>query len=298
MSIYFIFVDGIGFGNDNDDNPFTSSYHHFFAKMAGGFPMTISAFPIQSEHHVFVPIDANLCMEGLPQSGTGQVALFTGENAAKLAGRHFGPFPHSSTINILGEKSIAMFCVQEKRTFTFMNAYPPRFFELSTARNRWSATTRMCREAGIALKTEKDAASGNGITADITQEAWSAELGIPLPAISPEEAAGRMFAAGIENEVVLFEYYLTDKAGHAQDPAMARLVLQRLDRFLMHLHRHLAEDDLLLICSDHGNLEDLSVKTHTRNKVPLIASGKKAFLFSGCTSITDVKPAMIEWLRK
>ena len=46
---------------------------------------------------VFRAIDARLGVEGLPQSGTGQAALFTGVNAPRLAGRHYGPYPHSKT---------------------------------------------------------------------------------------------------------------------------------------------------------------------------------------------------------
>jgi bisphosphoglycerate-independent phosphoglycerate mutase (AlkP superfamily) len=32
----------------------------------------------------------------------------------------------------------------------------------------------------------------------------------------------------------------------------------------------------LIVCSDHGNLEDLSVRTHTRNPVPTMVWGPQA----------------------
>lgn len=44
-------------------------------------------------------------VDGLPQSGTGQVSIFAGINAPKIVGYHFGPFPHSKTVAALKEKT-------------------------------------------------------------------------------------------------------------------------------------------------------------------------------------------------
>ena len=41
-------------------------------------------FPALGTHSMTVP--------GLPQSGTGQYSLFTGDNGAQRFGRHFGPW--------------------------------------------------------------------------------------------------------------------------------------------------------------------------------------------------------------
>jgi bisphosphoglycerate-independent phosphoglycerate mutase (AlkP superfamily) len=53
---------------------------------------------------------------------------------------------------------------------------------------------------------------------------------------------------------------------------------------------------LLVVCSDHGNLEDLSVKTHTRNAVPLVANGAGAGMLAGARSIQDVTPGLVRLL--
>jgi len=45
-------------------------------------------------------------VEGLPQSGTGQATLFTGVNCAERVGRHFGPYPHSTTHEILRDHNL------------------------------------------------------------------------------------------------------------------------------------------------------------------------------------------------
>ena len=42
----------------------------------------------------------------------------------------------------------------------------------------------------------------------------------------------------------------------------------------------------LVVTSDHGNVEDLSVKTHTYNPVPLIVSGPHAAQFNEITDLT------------
>lgn len=54
-------------------------------------------------------------------------------------------------------------------------------------------------------------------------------------------------------------------------------------------------DDTFLITSDHGNLEDLSVRTHTRNPIPFIIFGKGAGKFKDVKSLIDVTPAVVRY---
>jgi bisphosphoglycerate-independent phosphoglycerate mutase (AlkP superfamily) len=52
----------------------------------------------------------------------------------------------------------------------------------------------------------------------------------------------------------------------------------------------------LIICSDHGNFEDLSVKTHTLNPALTITAGKYARnLAEGIQDLTDIKPTIIKY---
>lgn len=296
MAVYFVFIDGIGVGADNEDNPLFVNNYPFLAVASGGKRLTDSANMILSDRHVYKPIDATLGVEGLPQSGTGQVSLFTGLNAAERAGKHFGPYPHSATKNMLLTHSVAARLLAVGRSFRFMNAYPPIFFRLSGQRNRWSTTTLMCRQQSLPLHTADDVLSGLGITAEITQEIWRERLGIELPSITESKAAERMLAAGRQSDVVLYEYYLTDKAGHAMDHDLARKAIGRVDAFLQALAEGLERDDLLVISSDHGNVEDLGTKSHTMNPVPLIAYGKGAETFAEANSIMDVVPTIMRLL--
>jgi 2,3-bisphosphoglycerate-independent phosphoglycerate mutase len=294
MAVYFVFIDGLGIGGNNEYNPLTRKGYSFFDAMAGGLSLTKSAEEVRSERHVFKHIDATLGVEGLPQSGTGQVSLFSGVNAPKHVGKHYGPFPHSATKELLSTMSVASRAATMGLSFEFMNAYPPIFFRLSSQRNRWSTTTLMCQQQSIPLHTEEDVRSGLAITAEITQEIWKERLGIDLPKINEQQAAERMLIAGRRNDIVMYEYYLTDKAGHAMDHGMAENVIARIDAFLSALVDGMGSDDLLLISSDHGNIEDLGVKTHTTNPVPLIALGNGADAFYDVLSIADVVPGLMK----
>ena len=80
-------------------------------------------------------------------------------------------------------------------------------------------------------------------------------------------------------DFTLFEYWLTDYAGHEQDMQAACDLLVTFDQVLGGLLD--AWDDnsgLILVTSDHGNLEDLATHRHTSNPVPA--------LLVGATSVT------------
>ncbi|HLT46574.1 MAG TPA: alkaline phosphatase family protein [Rubricoccaceae bacterium] len=232
-------------------------------------------------------------MTGLPQSGTGQATLFSGVNCAALAGRHFGPYPHSTSKPVLEAWSVFArlraggHAVEH---LAFANAYPARFFTHAEARRRWTVTTFCCRAAGVRLRTGADLTAGRAVAADLTAVGWP-EPGVP--AVDEAEAAARLARLAAAHRLTLFEYFLTDKAGHAQDAAMAAAVLATLDRFFDALLDRLDARTLLVIASDHGNLEDLSVRVHTRHPVPLVALGPGAAAFAGAATLMDVTPALV-----
>ena len=118
------------------------------------------------------------------------------------------------------------------------------------------------------------------LTAEIVQNTWREKLNISIPKITTIDAAQRLYTILPNYDLVMYEYYLTDKAGHTKSHEDAETVMNPFDEFLLHILKHKKEDDLLVITSDHGNLEDLSVKTHTRNKIPLMVfMGKEHICF-------------------
>lgn len=288
-------MDGVGLGNPGKENPFYTDRYESFELLTGG-SFDNKAEAIISNSHIFKPIDANLDVEGLPQSGTGQTTLFSGVNAAKVIGKHFGPYPHSGIKYLLKEQSIFNAAIEAGKKPYFMNAYPPLFFKIAEKRSRWSCTTLMVKSSGVRLNSTVEIMNETALTAEIIQEAWRDQLGIEIPIITEKEAAQRLLEVVPDYDLVLYEYYLTDKAGHSQDPDNARRVLNTLDAFLFHIIQSKESSDILFITSDHGNLEDLSTKSHTFNNVPLFVLGDGVEKFGEIESLVDVKDQIISFI--
>lgn len=295
MSVIFIFIDGVGIGEASSENPFFVDTYESF-QILSGENFSKAGKPILSSNHIYKPIDANLGIEGLPQSGTGQTTMFTGENASKLIGKHFGPYPHTGIKHLLKSQSV-FHAVKEmgKKPF-FMNAYPPIFFEIAEKRNRWSCTTLMTQSAGLKLNSTEEVLNEQALTAEIVQNAWRERLEIDIPKINATQAAQRLLNVIPNYDLVLYEYYLTDKAGHNKKLEDARIVLNTLDEFLLHIIKNKKSEDVLVITSDHGNLEDLSVKTHTRNEVPLFVMGDGVEAFGKVDSLIGIKEGILKFI--
>lgn len=292
--LIFVFIDGIGIGPPGASNPFDTDGLTGFERFSGGRRWTshddgAGAVPADgTSDALFLPVDATLGVEGLPQSGTGQATLFTGVNCAERAGRHYGPFPHTTSLSVLEEKSL--FTVIP--SVAFANAYPDRFLEISRRRDRWSVTTRACLQAGLDIRTLDDLIEGRALSADLTRAGLSVVADREIGIVSEADAAGHLLGLASDHILTIFEYFHTDKAGHAQDRADADRRLASLSTFLDALVDRATDGTSILVTSDHGNLEDLSVKTHTLHPVPLAVAGPGAEAFSECRSLTDVAPAV------
>ena len=299
-TILFVFLDGVGLGSEDPaTNPLAAALPAF-ERLAGGQPWTQTARSIDRPDHLFRPIDATLNVEGLPQSGTGQATLFTGVNCARIAGRHYGPFPHSKTRPVLASNNIFQRVEALSLPFgepaVFANAYPDRFFGYVEKTDRWTVTTRCCLEADLRIRTHQDVLDGNALTADLTAEAWP-QADAALSPISEAAAGRRLVKISNAHAFTLFEYFLSDKAGHSQSRERATAVLHALDGFFAGLLSTFdASTSLLIVTSDHGNLEDLSTKSHTLNPVPLIAYGRGAAHFAAVEDLTGVTPAIVRAL--
>ncbi len=293
----FLFLDGVGIGEDNPDiNPFFSTDLGYFRAIFGGMPSAKQPF-FENDSAFVQPCDALLGVEGLPQSGTGQVTLFTGVNAAKIIGMHFGPYPHSQTRPALEDKNIFKVLKHHGVDVHFANAFPRQFFEyIESGQRRLSATTLSCMMSGVPLCTADSLRNGEGISADITAERWHTDLGyadiLPMEAFDAGKALRRIVS---KHDFTMFEFFLTDKAGHERDKTSAEKVLKTLDEFLAGIMDNRTRDLTLLISSDHGNVEDLSVKTHTLNlSLTAVAGEHVDFFRSKMKSIADVTPAIVE----
>jgi 2,3-bisphosphoglycerate-independent phosphoglycerate mutase len=251
---------------------------------------------ISSEQADVIAVNATLSVPGLPQSGTGQTAIFTGINGAKKFGRHFGPYPPSVLRSVIEKKNIFHQLKVLGKSVAFANAFPKRFFDyIESGTRRLTVTTLSCRFAGVPLLTANDLLLGKGISADFICAQWK-KLGHPeITPITPTEAGRNLAHIAAKHHFTLFEYWLTDHAGHSRNMAAAIDVLERLDEFLSgFLELFDPINTLLAIVSDHGNIEDLSTKSHTRNRVPCILVGKQRHkLVNRIKNLTHVTPAIL-----
>ena len=117
---------------------------------------------------------------------------------------------------------------------------------------------------------------------------------------TPEEAASVLATVVASNRFTLYEYFITDKMGHAQDFAAARSVIKALAEMIRSLLGKLDLDrTTVILTSDHGNIEDLSTRNHTLNLVPTIVWGAaRERVAQRVRSLADITPAIVDVLQE
>jgi 2,3-bisphosphoglycerate-independent phosphoglycerate mutase len=297
LHVVLLFLDGVGIGkNDANINPFVQANMPALTSLCGGKLPYAPFKRISSEQADVIAVNATLGVAGLPQSGTGQTAIFTGVNGAKKFGRHFGPHPPSILQSVIEKKNIFHQLKEIGRSVVFSNAFPKRFFDYTeSGTRRLSVTTLSCRFAEVPLLTASELLLGKGISADIICAQWEKLGHSEIPHISPAEAGRNLAHIAAKYHFTLFEYWLTDHAGHSRNMAAAEEILERFDEFLSgFLELFNPVNTLLVIVSDHGNIEDLSTKSHTRNRVPCILVGKHRHKLSKrIKNLTHITPAIM-----
>ena len=299
MSVWMIFWDGVGYGReDSSVNPFFAGNFPTFKQLFDGAIPSLEKRRIISARASVTPVNTTLGVGGLPQSGTGQTAIFTGLNAPKKIGKHFGPYPYSTLIPAIKERNVFVRLQLCGKKVFFVNGFPQKYFDYITSpRARTPVVALSYISAGLPLNTIEDIAARRALSADFTNEGMNT-FGYQLPVMSPFEAGKRFCEIGRSFDFTLFEYFFSDKAGHSQKMKTAVDVLERMDGFLAGILDSFDDQrDILLFVSDHGNIEDLSTKSHTRSPVPLIVVGSRRKFFSErIKSLTDVTPTIVSFL--
>ncbi|NLG85340.1 MAG: metalloenzyme [Firmicutes bacterium] len=299
MRIIMVFLDGVGLGADDPRiNPLARPDSMPFLARTMGRKLVSPAFPWENEKGGGVPVDPILGVTGLPQSATGQASLLTGLNAQAFLGRHQNGFPGRALRQLIAEASIFRRLEQRGRRALFANAFTAEYFAaVAVGRWRHSATTLAALAGGRAIRLLPDLLAGLAVYQDITCASLR-ERGYPVPLVSPREAGTNLARLAREADFVLFEYFQTDLVGHAREMELALARLGEVDAFLAALMAETdPEEDLVVIASDHGNIEDLGVPTHTANPVPVLAFGNRAqnFLF-GLARLDEIAPRVLAFL--
>jgi hypothetical protein len=297
----------VGIGPDDARrNPFLAARLPTLRTLLGGSLPTLSnpriaarpanrATPSSREAAAF-PLDATLGMDGTPQSGTGQAALFTGTNAAERFGGHFGPWTPVKLRPLVEEENLLVRARDRGARPVFANAYP-RGWPGRAGGRRLAAPPLAARAAGVLTRHEEDLAAGEAVASEIVNDGWIRHLGhAGLPRVTAEEAGRNLGRIAAGADLTVFAHYSTDYAGHRGGMPGAVEALERVDRFLRGVLEALPADATLLVASDHGNVEDVS-GGHTRNPVLGVLAGPGAVERSrGLDGITDVAGAVVGWL--
>jgi hypothetical protein len=300
--LLFIFLDGVGLGlPDLEHNPFVSADIPHLQRLLNGRRPLAGLGPIESDRALFIPTDACLGVAGLPQSATGQGAIVTGLNVPRLVGEHTGPLPNPAVADIIRRESLFSKLTARGLDATLLNAYPQRYLDsIRSGRRLYSAIPLALTAAGLPQMTAADLRAGRALSADLTGEGWRTRLGeADAPLYSLPEAGHRLAQLARTHAFSFFEYWLSDHAGHRGTLAQARRMLEDLDIMLGGLLE--AWDDgagLIVITSDHGNVEDLSHRHHTFNRVPtLIIGAARAAFGQGLSDLTHFAPAILSYLK-
>ena len=300
MKVLLLFLDGVGIGSNNPEhNPIVGAELPVLRSLLGGSVFHRGASRSSSRAAELRPVNATLGVAGLPQSGMGQAAIFTGVNAPKKIGRHFGPYPPSDLRPVIEDQNVFRKVLALGKSAVFANTFPQQFFDYTkSGTRRLTVTTMSAMMAGLPLLDADALRRNEGVSADLTRERWP-ELGYPdiLP-VTPKVAGSHLAELTRRHDFVLFEYWLTDHAGHKQDMRWAVEVLQQFDAFLGGLVDSVEHSDVtLMLISDHGNIEDLSTRTHTRNSVPLLVTGPHRLqLATRIKNLTHITPAVVALL--
>jgi hypothetical protein len=226
--------------------------------------------------------------------------LLTGRNVPAEVGQHYGPKPTPQIASILKSGNIFATVQAAGGAVVFLNPFPPQFFAgVASGRRLLSAIPLAAQSAGLCLLTRADLLAGRAVSPDFTGEAWRDRLGdSEMPVLSLRGAGARLARLAQNHALAFFEHWPTDLIGHRQEFPQAIEILERFDLVVAGL---LEVWDwtagLILITSDHGNMEDLAVRSHTLNPVPTIIIGRDhAWLAPRVRNLTDIAPAVNDYL--
>ena len=237
-----------------NDNPFATSDTPGFGRILGS-PLTLENVG-RRKNSLLLPLDANLGVEGLPQSATGQTALFTGVNAARELGHHATGLPGPVTRSIIEKGSLFSWAKEIGHSAIFANAYTPAYLDaVRDGRRRPSVTTAAVVAAGLKTRDLSDLERGQAASWDIVRDHFSRQLGRELPVVTAQEVGRHLAAIAADHDVTVFESFITDLTGHLRSGFDSDDTLARVDGLLEGLFDAISAGTTVVVTSDHGNFE-------------------------------------------
>ena len=300
-------MDGVGLGGpDPDVNPFVTAVLPNLTNLLGKDWFLQGNNPvangrISTDRASLIPTDPNLGLPGKPQSATGQAAILTGRNVPALIGEHYGPKPNTAGADVIRQGTLFHDVAAAGGRAALITPYPQGYFDgINSGRRLLSSVPLAATSAGLTLMDVEDLRNGRAISPGFTGQAWQAHLGYDdIPVMTLSEAETRIAAIAQTYHFSFFEHWPSDRSGHRGTLAQAVAHLEMIDTALGGLLDAWDDDHgLLIITSDHGNIEDKSQRQHTRNPVPTILVGPNhAQLAAQIHNLADIAATVRGFLR-
>ncbi len=299
--ILMIFLDGIGLGDDDPAvNPFAAAALPTLTALADGHKWLRATGWQQSARAILVPTDPRMGVPGRPQSGTGHATILTGRNIPALIGEHYGPKPNAATRALIAEDNFFKQVVGRGMTAALINAYPPRLLAgINRGKLLRSGIQQAVHEAGLPMFEVDKLYSRDALSEDWTGAAWRDHLGYAdAPQYTPHDAGQQMVELSRRYDFAFFSHWMTDTVGHRGTVPDGVRLLELFDAVMAGaLETWDDAEGLIVITSDHGNMEDLSQTHHTENDVATVIIGEaKARFADGLHTLADLVPRMADFL--
>ena len=310
--LIFIFFDGVGIGEKLQSNPFyvaKTEYLPFFKNGVLPDPM----------HTPVKAVDAQLGIEGIPMSATGQTTLFTGVNVPAMLNEHRESYPNKLMRKIIKEKNLFSLLRKNNVTPRFINVFPstahlfsPEHIDIGDDGEFYlsplfreqhkypiSVTTCMMVANNMIPFGIADILKEQALFHDFSNQSLDGKEQNP-PRFTPEKAAEILYKVSRNYDLLLYEYFLTDFCGHGFNFSECIELVMQINRLVKRLVSLLdKENDTLLITSDHGNLEDCTTQLHTNNPVPLLTWGYgSAGLRDKIDSLVDICSVIVDFFNR
>ncbi|XLS29176.1 phosphoglyceromutase [Flavobacteriaceae bacterium M23B6Z8] len=285
--LIFVFLDGIGLRIGDDHNPFAKAHMPVLTSLLGA-PL-LEGIDVLEQELLVKGIDACLGISGVPQSATGQAALFTGFNAPAELGYHLPAYPNEELISLINRRSIFKYAKEKRLKSIFANSYTDGYFKnFDPNADNYSVTTRCVLAAQSRFNTIDDLLEGKAVHWDITNFSLQDTPGNRAPVYTAQQAGENLLGLADDYDLILYECFLPDLIGHRKDMEKSVTFLETLDEFLKGLTESKPSNVNILISSDHGNMEDLTTGGHTKNPVPLVCMGNLAPKFNRVQAIDEI----------
>ena len=300
--VHIFFLDGVGLGEDDQEtNPFATAELPNLTSLLGEKWWVKGNGRISTARASFIPTDAALGVPGRPQSATGQAIILSGRNVSEAIGEHYGPKPNPAVIEEVKKGTLFNEVIEAGGKAALITPYPQDFFDaINRGKRLLSSVPLAADSAGIPLMTADDLINGRAVSPGFTGQAWHDQLGYPnVPIMTPYQAGQQIAQIAKTYHFSFFEHWPSDHFGHRGPLEDAKAHLELIDSALGGLFE--AWDDehgLLIITSDHGNIEDKTSRRHSMNPVPTILIGREHGRYAQkIHNLSDIAPIVREHLQ-